>query len=324
MPPPKITVLICNYNYGLFVGEAIESVLAQTYPHVELIVVDDGSTDTSRDVIERYSTLTKIFKENGGQTSAIKAALSHITGDVVVILDSDDLLVPIACATIARGWNARLSLLQYGLEQRDGEGRVLGRYPDQPFLHGREREFVLTYGYIPSSPTSGNAFSRQHLETAFQPNAYQDRSFPDGYLIFTAPLYGEVLSLDEVLGIYRIHGQNASPSAGMTLKRLRNQFNTDLGHRAGLAAHAARLGLSTKSALDYLGPYHWRAAIVIKRLVPSAPELQGISRCGILWRGAAQFLSFPELSVSRRLRNIVALFVAAFGPTTVARLMVGR
>ncbi|HWK44778.1 MAG TPA: glycosyltransferase family A protein [Stellaceae bacterium] len=316
-----ISVIVCNYNYERFVGEAIDSVLQQTYPHVELIVVDDGSTDGSRDVIAGYPGIVSVFKENGGQSSGIRAGLARVTGEIVIVLDSDDLLLPSACAVIAENWDPSLSLLQFTLEKRNGEGRVIGRYPDQPFLHGGEREFVLTHGYLPSSPTSGNAFSRKHIENAFKYNTDRDRNFADGYLIFTAPLYGDVRSLDTVLGIYRVHGENASLSAGVTLPRLRNQFKTNLAHRLGLADHARRLGASPKDALDYLGPYDWRAAMLIKRLMPSAPELAGISRFRILWRGITAFLSTPRLSTGRRLRNIAGLFVTALGPSTVARAM---
>ncbi|MEW5858968.1 MAG: glycosyltransferase, partial [Cyanobacteriota bacterium] len=51
---PFVSVIINNYNYGRFISEAIDSVLNQTYPHIEVIVVDDGSTDNSREVIASY------------------------------------------------------------------------------------------------------------------------------------------------------------------------------------------------------------------------------------------------------------------------------
>jgi hypothetical protein len=248
-------------------------------------------------------------------------------------LDSDDLLLPTACAVIADNWNPSLSMLQFALEKRDNDGRVIGYYPNQPFLHGGERDFVLKHGYLPSSPGSGNAFSRGHVKNAFNYNLRgektaqystdRERTYHDGYLIFTAPLYGDVRSLDTVLGIYRVHGQNASTAAGMTFPRLRSHFHCNLTHRIGLADHAQRLGASRKEALDYLGPYEWRAAMVIKRLMPTAPELAGISRYHILWRGITTFLMAPRVSIARRLRNIAGLFAIAFGPSTIARSMAG-
>ena len=73
---PGVSIVIPNYNYAHFVGEAIESALAQDHPAREVIVVDDCSTDASRSVIERYAdrVRTVFLAENGGQLVAINAA----------------------------------------------------------------------------------------------------------------------------------------------------------------------------------------------------------------------------------------------------------
>ena len=69
---PLVSIIINNDNYDRFLAEAIDSALSQTYPNVEVILVDDGSTDRSRDVILCYcDQVTAVFKENGGQASAI-------------------------------------------------------------------------------------------------------------------------------------------------------------------------------------------------------------------------------------------------------------
>jgi len=91
-----VTVIIGNYNYGRFIDRAIENVLDQTYRNVELIVVDDGSTDNSREVIDRYDgKLLKIYKENGGHAAAINVGFERSQGDVICLLDSDDYYAPI-------------------------------------------------------------------------------------------------------------------------------------------------------------------------------------------------------------------------------------
>ncbi|MBU1995244.1 glycosyltransferase family 2 protein, partial [bacterium] len=91
----KVSVAINNYNYGKFIVECIESVLHQTYQNIEIIVVDDGSTDDSLEILaSRYKNNPRIqivSKKNAGQLSAFNEALKHITGEIVFFLDADDL-----------------------------------------------------------------------------------------------------------------------------------------------------------------------------------------------------------------------------------------
>ena len=97
--PLLASVIVNNYNYGKFLPQAIDSALEQTYPRVEVIVVDDGSTDDSREIISRYdSRIRSVLKSNGGQASALNAGFTASHGDVVLFLDADDFLYPSAVA----------------------------------------------------------------------------------------------------------------------------------------------------------------------------------------------------------------------------------
>ena len=90
-----VSIIINNYNYGRFVADAIESALAQTYSNCEVIVVDDGSQDDSREVISGFGNRIKtVFKSNGGQSSAFNAGFAESSGDVICFLDSDDVFLP--------------------------------------------------------------------------------------------------------------------------------------------------------------------------------------------------------------------------------------
>jgi glycosyltransferase involved in cell wall biosynthesis len=89
------TVLITSYNYAAFLPEAIDSALGQTHPEVEVVVVDDGSTDDSRETIARYGDrIVPVLQENAGQASATNAGFAASRGDIVCLLDADDFFAP--------------------------------------------------------------------------------------------------------------------------------------------------------------------------------------------------------------------------------------
>ena len=97
MTRPTITALIDTYNYGTFIEEAIESVLAQGFPNgsLEILVVDDGSTDDTRERVARYGDKVKyMYKLNGGQASAFNFGIARANGEYVALLDADDYWLP--------------------------------------------------------------------------------------------------------------------------------------------------------------------------------------------------------------------------------------
>lgn len=95
---PKVSVIIPCYNRGTFIAETIESVLNQSYQNIELVVVDDGCTDNSREVLEQYGERIRILdhpgRVNKGQSAALNLGLESCDGEYIAILDSDDLFAP--------------------------------------------------------------------------------------------------------------------------------------------------------------------------------------------------------------------------------------
>lgn len=217
-PDPFVSIIISSYNYGAFVRDAVESALSQSYPHKEIIIVDDGSTDDSRLVIGSYhNKATIIFKSNGGQASALNEGFRHCRGDVIIFLDSDDLLHPHLVSTIITHFNAKASKLHWQLQEINANGIPDGKIsPSFPLSKGNFINDMLTKGPAAaggppySPPTSGNAWSRFFLQHIMPIDENSYRTSPDQLLHALAPIYGEVIPIHQILGSYRVHGGNYS------------------------------------------------------------------------------------------------------------------
>ena len=134
----RASIVIINYNYARFLRQAIESALAQTYNDTEVVVIDDGSTDNSSEVIRSYGDLIiPVFKNNAGQSSCYSRGLTVCSGDLVLFLDADDYLHP-HCLTEAVGsWKEGCVKAHFYLDVVDEDGTpvstcVVQWEPDRP------------------------------------------------------------------------------------------------------------------------------------------------------------------------------------------------
>ena len=146
---PLASIVICNYNYDRFLGAAIDSAINQTHPHVEVIVVDDGSTDESREVMARYGDrIIPILKPNEGHDTAVNDGFRASRGDLVCFLDADDALYTTAAARSAEALSAAgVVKVHWPLAIVDGLGRPDGRFlPEGALPSGDLRAEVITHG----------------------------------------------------------------------------------------------------------------------------------------------------------------------------------
>lgn len=252
MTRPSVDVVVNNFNYARFLEDAIDSALAQTYEHVRVIVVDDGSSDASRHVIASYGDrIDPVLKDNGGQASCFNAGLLRSTGDVVVFLDADDLLVPEAADRVAAAFAALpgAARVHYRLAVVDEAGVPTGEI--KPARHialpsGDLRDATLRFPFDLARPaTSGNAFSARVLREISPIRDCGDRVGADWYVVCLSPLLGPVVAIDEPLGMYRVHGRNTyerSPAV-LDLDQMRATIRYTACTRVHLEELAGRLGL---------------------------------------------------------------------------------
>lgn len=244
---PIVSIIIDNYNYERFLAEAIDSALNQTYPNIEVIVIDDGSTDNSRNVISAYGTrIVSILKSNGGQISALNAGVEVSQGEIIFFLDADDMFLPHKVEEMVELFNrvdreSPDAMLSNYLETINEVGQTIDigildtltttfGWNHLPEIRGRrsrlveERltrlstpeqtfQFASKYRFIPflAMPTSGIGITSCLAEKVFPlPSDKITLSIgADEFLVKGASLFGNVYLTDSVLTKYRIHGKNS-------------------------------------------------------------------------------------------------------------------
>jgi glycosyltransferase involved in cell wall biosynthesis len=211
-----VDIVVTNHDYADFVCQAVESALAQTHPRVEVIVVDDGSTDGSRERLAPYADrVTLILKENGGQASALNAGMERSRGEAVIFLDADDLLDAEAAAHVsdALAADTRLAKVQFGMDLIDAHGRPVGLSKPPPGVRppaGDLRRAELAFPFdLPWLPGGGTAFRASALRKILPvPESEFPREGADWYLVHLTALLGDAGAIDRALARYRVHGGN--------------------------------------------------------------------------------------------------------------------
>ena len=215
---PLVSIIINNYNYGHFLSAAIDSALSQTYPHNEVIVVDDGSTDNSQAVIASYNNrVLPVLKENGGQASAFNAGFAASQGDIICFLDSDDVFLPEKVAEVVntlKDYRENVWCF-HPLKVVDTDTKTIVKNNYQGSVYECDLRLDIKRGRLrgklPFSipATSGLCFTRSLLQQILPMPEAEAISLNDSYLQFTAFALGRGFALAKELSLQRVHGNNA-------------------------------------------------------------------------------------------------------------------
>lgn len=207
---PVVSVVINNYNYGCFLKQAVRSVLEQDFPsdQIEIIVVDDGSTDDSRKVLLSFgNTIRSIFQQNRGQAGALNAGLKAAQGEIVCLLDSDDWWQKNKIQRVVARFreDASLGMVQHMTHEVDEGGNPLPKYsPPVPPTY-RLQDFLETRTYF--TGTSGLSFKSEVIQKLL-PIPEELFYCADEYLYTHILFFAPVGNIPEVLAFRRVHGGN--------------------------------------------------------------------------------------------------------------------
>lgn len=208
-----MSVLITNYNYARYVGEAIESVLRQEYPAIEVVVCDDGSSDGSCEVIRQHAArdprVQFIAKENGGHASALNDAFAVASGEVLCLLDADDTFKRHKLERVVQAFreSPAAGMVVHDTVLSDLRGhQIYAMHLTHEGYIGPQVATLSLAGLFP--PCSALAFRRQVLEHILPLPAPQFRTYADMAIAHAAACITETSVVPEVLADYRYHGSN--------------------------------------------------------------------------------------------------------------------
>ena len=198
---PLVSVVIPSYNHARYLAAAIDSVLAQDYPRVELIVIDDGSTDGSPDVLKKYDQRFHWeVQANQGQAATMNRGWTMSRGEILAYLSADDILLPnaVSAAVSCLRGNPEAVLCYCDFNLIDPGSRLIRRISTPDFNY----RDMLVKVICPPGP---GAFFRRH---AFETTGFWDgslRTILDYDYWLRLGLQGSIVSIPQVLALYRMH-----------------------------------------------------------------------------------------------------------------------
>jgi len=206
--PPLISIIVPTLNQAAFIEQTLASIVGQGWPRLELIVIDGGSTDGTRVIVERFGAQVTLFvsEKDQGQADAINKGMRLANGDILAWLNSDDYYLPqtLARAAAALGDVTKPRLVYGGcrlLYEADGSTQDMHA---EPF----DRELLTTRDFI----YQASAFwTRELWSRTGELNEAQHFTLDWDWWL-RASAHGEFIPLDEVLSVYRFHDAHKTGS----------------------------------------------------------------------------------------------------------------
>jgi glycosyltransferase involved in cell wall biosynthesis len=210
----KISIVTVSFNQARYLGEAMDSVLEQRYPELEYIVVDPGSTDGSRELIDARAELVthRVYEPDRGAADGLNKGFAHATGEVFGFLNADDLLYPGSLQAVAEHFerHPECDIVFGDGDKVDQDGRRLKHFHAANFTVGR-------YCYGGAVWLQQSTFFRERVFRKSAGFNVSNRTCWDGELFVTMVRQGaRVGYLPRALAGFRIHPESISGSGRLT------------------------------------------------------------------------------------------------------------
>jgi glycosyltransferase involved in cell wall biosynthesis len=208
-----LSIIVNNHNYARYLGAAIDSALAQTWPALEVVVVDDGSSDDSWSIVQRYRKRVRALRQaNGGQGAAYNAGFAASRGEWVLFLDADDRLDDDALERMMALAAPEVAKVQGRLRHIGVDGEPLRGAVPYLIHDGDVRPIARSFRQYAGPPASGNLFRRSAIAPYFPLHAPTWRRSADTVPILLSAFHGRIASVRNPIGCYRLHTRANSAS----------------------------------------------------------------------------------------------------------------
>ncbi len=321
----RVSIVVTNHNYAEFLPHALRSALQQNGTEVEVIVVDDGSTDSSREVIASFGDRVRpCLQDNQGQKVAFNTGLAAATGDIVLFLDSDDELAPGTAAAVVAAFAAHpdAGRVVFRLEVVDRDGRPTGALLPPlgvPLANGDVRRAVLSFpDDLAWPPTSGNAFASWVLARVMPLPVGEEATGADNLLHALTPLLAPVVALGRVGGRYRLHDRNAHFRAHFDVVRSKRLLRRATEAHAAVDRMARELGYGPARPRSVTIAAH---RLVSLRIDGDDHPIADDNRLRALSAGLVAALGRKDVRIRRRMLYLAWFAIVALAPRPVVRAL---
>lgn len=209
----RISIVTISYNQAEFLERTIKSVIAQEYPAIEYIIVDPGSTDGSREIIQRYRSIisTVIYERDSGAADGLNRGFAVSTGDVLGFLNSDDVLYPGAVSNAIAFLNSNQDV-----DVVSGHAKIIDRHDKVLRLVYSDRMSVKKYLYGSVVLMQPSTFFRRSTFLKAGGFNVDNKATWDGELFLEMARAGATFELcDTIWSGYRLHSQSITSSRKM-------------------------------------------------------------------------------------------------------------